>query len=153
MAESMAGGGGTTPSTLRPSGVVGMSLEDDLDEADFFVSQNLFEEARAILNDLLSRHPSHPLILAKLRDLEGAATALPAASREEPPAQSASGDLAAVTETRRRPTVIAKGLSGPDVDTHYDLGLAYKEMGLYDEAVKEFSLVRAVPGRAVQWLP
>ena len=38
----------------------------------------------------------------------------------------------------------------PDADTHYDLGLAYKEMGLFDEAIKEFHLVRETPGRAVQ---
>ena len=31
------------------SGPVGSTLEDDLDEADFFVQQSLFEEARAIL--------------------------------------------------------------------------------------------------------
>jgi tetratricopeptide (TPR) repeat protein len=148
MAESLAGGG-TTPGAPRPPGVVGMSLEDDLDEADFFVSQNLFDEARAILNDLLARHPSHPLILAKLRDLEGAATSPPAPKPDEP-GQAPSGEQAPITEKRRRPAVIAKGLSGPDVDTHYDLGLAYKEMGLYDEAVKEFTLVRAVPGRAAQ---
>jgi len=52
------------------------------------------------------------------------------------------------SETPRR--VIARSLGGSDADTHYDLGLAYKEMGLYDEAIKEFALVQATPGRAVQ---
>ena len=28
-----------------------------------------------------------------------------------------------------------------DAETHYDLGLAYKEMGLYDEAIKAFEKV------------
>jgi tetratricopeptide (TPR) repeat protein len=37
-----------------------------------------------------------------------------------------------------------------DAETHYDLGLAYKEMGLYDEAIKAFEKVLRVPGRAVQ---
>ena len=46
------------------------SLEDDLDEADFFIQQSLFEEARSILESLLGRYPSHPLVNAKLRDLE-----------------------------------------------------------------------------------
>ena len=54
---------------------------------------------------------------------------------------------------RRRPAVIAKPLGGPDVGTHYDLGMAYKEMGLYEEAIKEFAMVREAPAgrdRAVQ---
>ncbi|MGZ3429497.1 MAG: tetratricopeptide repeat protein, partial [Polyangia bacterium] len=62
-----------TPAALlqeESSGPVGGSLEDDLDEADFFTQQSLFEEARAILESLLARHPSHPLVTAKLRDLE-----------------------------------------------------------------------------------
>jgi tetratricopeptide (TPR) repeat protein len=142
------------------------SLEDDLDEADFFVSQNLFDEARAILGDLLARHPGHPLILAKMRDLDGgsgvrapgragtqpgvgggAAAAAPAARAET---------SAAITDdsgARRRPAVIARPLGGSDVGTHYDLGMAYKEMGLHEEAIKEFALVREAPAgrdRAVQ---
>src|SRR5262249_44444048 len=35
-------------------------------------------------------------------------------------------------------------------DTHYDLGLAYKEMGLWDEAIKAFDKVAQVRGREVQ---
>src|SRR5690606_34227328 len=29
-----------------------------------------------------------------------------------------------------------------DVDTHYDLGIAYKEMGLLDDAISEFNVAR-----------
>ena len=58
-------------------------LEDDLDEADFFIQQSLFEEARAILETLLGRYPSHPLVTAKLRDLEAMERA--AAARSAPP--------------------------------------------------------------------
>src|SRR5204862_4446184 len=52
---------------------------------------------------------------------------------------------------KRGPTVmLEKPLDESDADTHYDLGLAYKEMGLYDEAVKEFEKVLRSPGREVQ---
>jgi len=136
-----ARGGGAAAAGATPAG-----LEDDLDEADFFVSQNLFEEARAILNDLLARHPGHPLILAKLHDLDGQSGA-----GKDRPAPGTLPPAAAPAEGHgHKPAVIAKGLSGPDLDTHYDLGLAYKEMGLYDEAIREFALVREAPGRAVQ---
>jgi len=52
---------------------------------------------------------------------------------------------------KRKPTVmLEKPLDEGDADTHYDLGLAYKEMGLYDEAVKAFEKVLRAPGREVQ---
>ena len=113
------------------------ALEDDLDEADFFLTQGLVDEAQTILLDLLARHPGHPLVVARMKDLDGRkGLAVPAAA----PAPTA--------ERPRR--VIARPLGETDADTHYDLGLAYKEMGLLEEAIKEFLLVRETPGRAVQ---
>ena len=41
-------------------------------------------------------------------------------------------------------------LNDADAETHYDLGLAYREMGLIDQAISEFRLVLETPGRAVQ---
>jgi pilus assembly protein FimV len=37
-----------------------------------------------------------------------------------------------------------------DADTHFDLGLAYKEMGLHDEAIKAFQKVLTSTRREVQ---
>jgi tetratricopeptide (TPR) repeat protein len=52
---------------------------------------------------------------------------------------------------KRKPTVmLEKPVDEGDSDTHYDLGLAYKEMGLFDEAVKAFEKVLRSPGREVQ---
>jgi tetratricopeptide (TPR) repeat protein len=196
--------------TSPPSGEAASSLEDDLDEADFFVQQSLFDEARDILSALLERHPSHPLVSAKLRDLdameraaapaaadsdEGAAhadaqtptpdahahghahdhahaseaathdatppvdaadsalaaeppDALPGSSDAESPA--ADGDAGdPVYEVTRR-GVIEKGVTAEDFETHYDLGIAYKEMGLLDDAIAEFKLVMKDPAREVQ---
>lgn len=154
------------------------SLEDDLDEADFFVQQCLFDEARAILEALLARHPSHPLVSAKLRDM----AALEAAVRNEgaplgelgaTPAAAIQADLSAelpddlpgtsdpsggtatdsiVDEPVYEMTknVIEKGVTAEDYETHYDLGIAYKEMGLLDDAIAEFKLVMKDPTREVQ---
>ena len=56
-----------------------------------------------------------------------------------------------VPKSKRKPTVmLEKPVDEGDADTHYDLGLAYKEMGLYDEAIKAFEKVLRVPGREVQ---
>jgi len=52
---------------------------------------------------------------------------------------------------KRKPSVmLEKPVDESDADTHYDLGLAYKEMGLHDEAIKAFEKVLRAPGREVQ---
>jgi tetratricopeptide (TPR) repeat protein len=52
---------------------------------------------------------------------------------------------------KRKPTVmLEKPVDEGDADTHYDLGLAYKEMGLYDEAIKAFEKTLRSPTREVQ---
>lgn len=39
-----------------------------------------------------------------------------------------------------------------DTETHYDLGIAYKEMGLFDDAIKEFQTASVNPQRRVDCL-
>jgi pilus assembly protein FimV len=46
--------------------------------------------------------------------------------------------------------MLEKPLDDGEIDTHYDLGLAYKEMALYDDAIKSFEKVLRAPGREVQ---
>ncbi len=50
----------------------------------------------------------------------------------------------------RRRNVVEKGVTPEDFETHYDLGIAYKEMGLIDDAMAEFNLVMQDPAREVQ---
>ena len=140
----------------------GTSLEDDLDEADFFVSQGLWEEARDILRSLLQRFPGHPLARAKLRDVEammaGAASAEGGrtgmrAARVPSHSDAVGAPLGHVATPMRpaRPVVLLENpVEDSDADTHFDLGLAYKEMGLYDEAIKAFSKVLTSTRREVQ---
>lgn len=154
------------------SGPIGTTLEDELDEADFFVQQNLFDEARVILENLLGKHQGHPLVTAKLRDLEAMERAVaapePSEAHEVRPGMSAemdadlpddlpgdvnatatAGDPAGTFEMTRK-GVIEKGVTAEDFETHYDLGIAYKEMGLLDDAVNEFRIVMKDPAREVQ---
>ncbi|HEY2743083.1 MAG TPA: tetratricopeptide repeat protein, partial [Polyangia bacterium] len=157
-----------------PVAGAGSSLEDDLDEADFFTQQSLFEEARAILENLLAKHPMHPLVTAKLRDLEAMESAAGGADQSlahvaETPgmtadmsaelptdlpgnvdaAPSSATDPAGTFEMTRK-GVIEKGVTAEDFETHYDLGIAYKEMGLLDDAINEFKIVMKDPAREVQ---
>jgi tetratricopeptide (TPR) repeat protein len=45
---------------------------------------------------------------------------------------------------------VEQQLDAEDYDTHYNLGIAYKEMGLIDEAIGEFQLASKDPKRAVE---
>jgi tetratricopeptide (TPR) repeat protein len=159
------------------------SLEDDLDEADFFIQQSLFDEARAILESLLDRYPSHPLVNAKMRDLQALeqpagepphnprvtaemapvedpeevveVVSAPDLSAELPADLPGNTDAAIASEVDepfelQKKGVIEKGVTAEDFETHYDLGIAYKEMGLLDDAVNEFKLCMKDPAREVQ---
>ena len=45
---------------------------------------------------------------------------------------------------------VEQQLDSEDYDTHYNLGIAYKEMGLIDEAIGEFQLASKDAKRAVE---
>jgi len=61
-------------------------------------------------------------------------------------ADTPSGEPVEVT----RRGVIERGVSAEDFETHYDLGIAYKEMGLIEDAIAEFRIVMKDPAREVQ---
>ncbi len=45
---------------------------------------------------------------------------------------------------------VAENLSAEDYDTHFNLGIAYREMGLLDEAIGEFQLASKAPAYLVE---
>jgi tetratricopeptide (TPR) repeat protein len=172
----------------RPASAADLAPADDalreaLEEADFFMSRGLLEDARAILDEQRKRAPNHPLIVEKLRELDGggmpakAAAAAPDHPRHAAQARAAAPpdrafDIAASLdaldrmdtgdETDLRPSaenldvedVFAKFKEGvkaqvseTDSATHYDLGLAYREMGLVPDAIEEFEVASNDPKR------
>ncbi|MBA3539667.1 MAG: tetratricopeptide repeat protein [Deltaproteobacteria bacterium] len=168
------------------------TVEDELDEADFYTSQGMIPEALDVLNGLILQYPNHRLILAKLAEVEailntssGNHDAIDVAhdsieqevdahhdtSGHEHTAGTGALDMDEIDEieevgledieevpdgraARRKGASGAVMLERPvdegDADTHYDLGLAYKEMGLYDEAIKAFEKTLRAPNREVQ---
>ncbi len=65
--------------------------------------------------------------------------------------EGGSADVLGDHTIQAKPAVLLeKPIDDEDADTHFDLGLAYKEMGLYEEAIKAFTKVIHVAGRAVQ---
>jgi tetratricopeptide (TPR) repeat protein len=161
-------------STARSGGMPLEAIEEALEEAEFFISRGLIEDARTILVDALSRAPNHPLLGERLRELEGVVAAQSGTHERTDPGQLAVVDdaafdlaasldaldvLEAQTRSSRPPSsmrqldeidvdqVFAKFKEGvraqvseSDSSTHYDLGVAYKEMGLLPDAINEFKL-------------
>jgi len=144
-------------------------VEDDLEEADFYAGQGLYPEAIEALKVLLARYPGNRLLLGKLREIEAAMGGEAPADHEQDAGGTDAIDLDDIEEVgdddleeldpdaeivspkkQRGPQVkFERPIEDGDADTHYDLGLAYKEMGLHEEAIKSFVKALRAPGREV----
>ncbi|HLK36986.1 MAG TPA: tetratricopeptide repeat protein, partial [Polyangiaceae bacterium] len=160
-----------------------LELESALEEAEFFASRGLFEDARAILEEQLARLPNHPLLLERMTELDAQERSLVGGSGTRPsPAAAAAAEehdrafdiaesLGALEEDRvsgvgpgtgsaalseqvdveevfaKFKAGVAQQISVDDAQSHYDLGGAYKEMGLLDDAIREFDVAGRDPKR------
>ncbi|MFL5306881.1 MAG: tetratricopeptide repeat protein [Polyangia bacterium] len=107
----------------------------ELEQLDFFAQQALHDEARAALVDLERRFPGHPLVVERRRRVDAdVAGAIPT----EAPTTTTAAPVARLSPSERA-----------DPATHGDLGIAYKQMGLWDAAIQEFKQLAADPTRAV----
>lgn len=192
---------------------------EEVGEVDFYIAQELFDEARRKIEALQARYPGNADLQSRSDRVNAALSAAAAApppavlSRDEienellsaipdddddfapppPPAAPAPAaplsaalvqeenlfadednffDLAAELESeladeeeaislseeeqsleeifREFKKGVEQQLDSEDYDTHYNLGIAYKEMGLIDEAIGEFQLASKDPKRAVE---
>jgi tetratricopeptide (TPR) repeat protein len=132
-AARLLGRRGAPSATPTPATDEELMLE--LEQLDFFAQQALHEEARAALVDLERRFPGHPLVVVRRRRAEAQA---PGAIPTEGLHAGGPAPVARLSPSERA-----------DPGTHGDLGLAYKQMGLYDAAIDEFKQLAADPARAV----
>lgn len=151
----------------RPSLPPG-EVEELLDEAEFFVAQGLYDEAIAMLSDARNAHPKNRLLADKISELMearaqvAASQPAPATSEEdrsyelaekladelqmeEEDAGSGVLDVEHVFAQFKKGVEAQVGLE--DTDTHFDLGIAYKEMGLLQDAIAEFEICTNNPSR------
>ncbi len=144
-------------------------LEDGLDEVEFFIQQNLLNEAADALESLKESFPDHPAVLekeAKLERLQKGEAPVAQVTSED---LGESFDLAAEIEREVGDDInsaidgefqysvddvfsefkkgVEKVVEKEDSATHFDLGIAYKEMGLIDDAINEFTVVSHDEGR------
>jgi tetratricopeptide (TPR) repeat protein len=155
-------------------------LEDALDEAEFFCSRGLLDDARAILHEQLTKHPNNPLLRERIAELDAQDEQRGSGARERPRDENSGGgdrayDIAASLDalesldyngiqpaeghanTEQQVDVeevfakfkegVAKQISVDDSDSHYNLGIAYKEMMLIDDAIREFEVAAQDPKR------
>lgn len=142
-------------------------VEEILDEAEFFVAQGLFHEGLQVIRDALAVHPRNRLLADRAAEIsEQAARSAEKLVSEAPPASDNSFLLAEKLadeldeETNDGSDVldveevfaqfkrgVAQQVAADDSDTHFDLGIAYKEMGLHADAIHEFELCLSNPAR------
>lgn len=163
-------GRSSVPPSRRPSPE---AIEEVLEEAEFFAAQGLYGDAEAILRDMLQQVPGHVLLSERLQEVREGRAGAPV---EPPPVIETPDDkafdiaasldalddldqppqpqMSAANEEVDVDQVFAKFKEGVkatvadnDAATHYDLGLAYKEMGLLPDARSEFELASQDPER------
>lgn len=70
--------------------------------------------------------------------------------QEEPVTEEMPHQISAEEVLREFKSKVASVVSEEDADTHYDLGIAYKEMGLIDEAISEFNISSASSHKGIE---
>jgi len=165
---------------LDITGVVSGPPSSELERIDFFIAEELFEDAARMLADLESHYPDDPdlaerrlrlkeqgiiLVEAEPAVEEEAAEELfseeelyvdlaseleKELAEEEAMVEEATGhgkDEALLEEVFREfQRGVAEQLGEEDSDTHFNLGIAYKEMDLLAEAIGEFQIASKDPG-------
>jgi tetratricopeptide (TPR) repeat protein len=156
-------------------------IEEALEEAEFFASRGLFDDARAVLSEQINRMPNHPLLRERLAEIDAQEQAAQKGSGTRAVPRQPMGsvaddeafDIAASLDALEALDVapeaanlmnetgqvdveevfakfkegVSKQLSVDDGQAHYDLGLAYKEMGLIEDAKSEFDIAARDPNR------
>lgn len=144
-------------------------FHDELEEAEFFIQQELLDEAREILTAILDDVPDSARVQWMLARVEARENGQPepsapweqrileevqaqlenlgldeAAAEPEPETQQISVDQV-LSQFKQK---IAEVIPAEDAATHYELGNAYRDMGLLDDACAEFLVAARNPGKA-----
>ena len=216
------------PTDPEPSASTSQQIQEELEEANFYFEQGLYDEALPLYEQILQRAPNHPGALLRIGEIEAAqhegGDAPPAEQgpedvavpldRDEPADAGADTSDEALTEpsavpaeeppfTPERPDVpeltvpdlsgaspddsfdlaaelsdalgdsaagtdgeeagfdtifrefkrgVSETLDEGDVETHFDLGIAYREMGLFEDAIGEFRIALESDARRIDGL-
>jgi tetratricopeptide (TPR) repeat protein len=150
------------------------AVEEALEEVSFFVQQGLGSEALMFLRDLLLQYPGNRLIEDKIAELDAGAVQPDISLFDEEPepllppsdasqevdmesdsqladeAFDALSAIESIIQVDGPGAELSLGAQRAEIDpsdarTHYDLGIAYMEMGVTDSAVQEFRIASNAP--------
>lgn len=121
-----------------------IALQEDLQEVDFFLRQNLRTEARALLENLLQRYPHDETLELRLKEVR-------ASVQRERSGIHAGKEISSSSYEMTRQGLRLKGtVVSADSTSYFELALAYRDMGLYSDAITEFRKAMTDPRREVQ---
>ena len=115
-------------------------LRLDIEESDFYIQQGLVEEAKATLTELLDEHPGTGPILRRLRTLGSNNLEASGSTRamERPPSDPSMPALVSLPMPPLQDKPALESAGSDDLSSHFELGLAYREMGLHQDSISEF---------------
>lgn len=150
----------TAPATPMPATGSWPDLGDELAEVRFFLDQGLEDDARASLAELERRHKGHPEVAALIRELDretatqqhsGATPLVDLSAEDEEEDAYLSAIFGGESTPKKKDKSVeiratTTGVDPGDASTAYDLGMAYREMGLVDDALTQFEQAARDPG-------
>jgi tetratricopeptide (TPR) repeat protein len=133
--------------TIGKGASVGVPMEDadseamlsDLEQVDFFIEQDLSDDALSLLDELEARHPGHLLVADRREKLQSLRRHPSHRGYQQPGSEmpTPAPNVPAVVEPMAQ---AAKGAGPPkDLDTEADLGVMNKTMERYDLAIQHFT--------------
>ncbi len=140
-------------------------LKADLEEAEFYLQQGLYDEAEKLCEAIQDYAPDNQECQSKLAEIRkqraGMSSSAQGAKAPEPedPFAGDFGDFDfTISDTQNETpddsakvfrTDVDEQIAADDMESHYNLGIAYREMGLLDDAISEFEKAERAPGRYV----
>lgn len=148
------------------SGRKSENLRADLEEAEFYLQQGLFVDAERLCNDILTYAPDSQECRRKLQEIEEQRRVDSPRLETSATADAGEGDsfefgdfdfdseldrLQSFETDQKKvfKTDVDEQIAADDMESHYNLGIAYREMGLLDDAISEFEKAQKDPIRYV----
>jgi tetratricopeptide (TPR) repeat protein len=143
----------------------GPDLNAELEEADFYLRQGLLDEAERVCNSILENSPDFQEAKSKLVEIEEkrseSASRVDGGNVEGGSIFSADNLSIDAFSQQGEEDIFLDGLIADsqkgvktvigqeDTESHFNLGIAYKEMGQFTEAITEFEQAQVDPVRFV----
>lgn len=123
------------------------AVDSLIKDAEFFKELGDIETLREICNEILKIEPGNPSAMELLKEIE-MKSKVPEAFQEEIKVIEREEDKEILQEVLEEFKKKVNEVCSPeDTATHYELGHAYMEMGLWDEAIREFKMSACDPSK------